>query len=169
MGGAGDWHPDFPGLAVKTGGRPRRRRGVTGRQTPVIPARADRRRCPPRAASLHRRPPSPDRQRTGCPLAPLTARRQRRRRLGGPQGNISRKKSCAGECAPCPGRFQCQRAVQGIDVGNDGALVPENPSDANGKSAPTGGALPALRRKAPFHRRLGHLGQMGQPKNGRGD
>lgn len=44
---------------------------------------------------------------------------------------------------PCPvpwGRFPCQRRVQGIEVGSDGAAVPENPRDSNGKSAPTGGA-----------------------------
>ena len=62
------------------------------------------------------------------------------------------------------GGFPCQRAVQEIDVFPSVALVPEKPSGSNGERATTGVARPPPGRKAPFHRRLRHLGQMGQPR-----
>ena len=49
------------------------------------------------------------------------------------------------------GGFPCQRAVQRIDVGDGGAVVPVNPSGANGKSAPTGGAGRSVLVQSPFH------------------
>ncbi len=65
------------------------------------------------------------------------------------------------------GGFPCQRAVQRIDVGDDGAAVPENPRGSNGKSRPTGGAGRQLLVQSPFHRDGAQDGAVGAaPKRG---
>ena len=55
-------------------------------------------------------------------------------------GTNARMRSPEGTVPHRWGSDPCQRRVQGIEVGSDGAEVPENPLGYNGKSAPTGGA-----------------------------
>ena len=71
------------------------------------------------------------------------AARSRDRASSGRRARAARRTHGMPSEGPVPhdrGSVPCQWRVQGIDVGSDGAAVPEKPLASNGKGVPTGGA-----------------------------